>query len=247
MDAKRAPFQFSPPGRALFHFRASEDSLQSSYGAPHYAPGGPRRLPAWGFEFSDGLILELQVNDEAGLCYVHGPLRELRRAIMLLSVDDRIVWRMDDDWTTFERALEAYHPADWGRWRVHVDGSEAIECLSPGEADLRAEHIEANGQGPARIEESPITDARARRKRILNSGKAQRRLPGEHERQRRWEVWQIGPGDTASLLAMFPAQADAESFRTDKRTKPHSAEVRYEVRLRSGVAGGPAGAPGVDA
>ncbi len=211
--------------------------MRQDYGAPHYAPGGPRRLPAWGFEFPDGLILELQINDEIGLCYVHGPLRELRHAILLLSVDDRIVWRMDDDWTAFERALEAYHPADWGRWTVRGASLGPIECLSPGEARARSARLDAEGLGPTRVEELPIVDARARRKRILNTGTGQRRLPGEQGKGRRWEVWQVGPGDTTSLLAMFPAQADAESFRQDRSTTPHPAEVRYEVRLRSAAPG----------
>ena len=229
MDAKRAPFQFSPPGRALFHYRVTADELQGVHGPPHYAPGGPRRLPAWGFEFDNGLILELQHSEDASLCYVHGPLRELRLAILLLDVEERIAWRMDDDWTAFERALEAYHPADWGRWVLRTSGGEAIECLSPGEAEWRRDRL-ADG---AHIEETPLVAARARRKRILASGTSQRTLPGEQSGRQRWEVWQVGPGEAASLLAMFAEQQQAEAFRQARRSVPHEADVHYEVRLRA--------------
>ncbi|MEM7677272.1 MAG: hypothetical protein AAF449_14825 [Myxococcota bacterium] len=233
MDARSAPFQFSPPGRALFHFRAGAGELQAKHGPPHYAPEGPRRLPAWGFEFADGLILELQLNEHKGLCYVHGPLRELRYAIMLLGVEDRIAWRMDDDWAAFERALEAYHPADWGRWIVR-SGEQAIECLSPGEARWRRAQIEASGEGPVSIEETPQAAARTRRKRILRSGPAQRRLPGESDRvSERWEVWQVGPGEQASLLAMYAERRAAEGFREERQAQGPTADVRYEVRLRA--------------
>lgn len=234
MDAKRAPFQFSPPGRALFHYRVRADELLSAHGPPHYAPGGPRRLPAWGFEFPDGLILELQLNEETGLGYVHGPLRELRYAIGLFGVEeDRIAWRMDDDWTAFERALEAYHPADWGRWIVQVGTSAPVECLSPAEARWRAERAQAAGEAPTRIEERPLDEARKRRKRILAAGTAQRRLPGEQGVKQRWEVWQIGPGEAQSLLAMFADHDEAQVFRQARRASPHPAEVRYEVRRRA--------------
>ncbi len=229
---KRAPFQFSPPGRALFHYRVRIDELRTRYGAPHYAPEGPRRLPAWGFEYPDGLILELQANEDLALCYVHGPLRELRYAIGLLGVEDRIVWRMDDDWGAFERALEAYHPADWGRWVVHADGMDAIECLSASEAGWRREQLEAAGRGSVWIEETPLETARARRKRILATGRAQRRLPGEGSRKQRWEVWQVGPGASASLLAMFIEEAEAERFRRDKTAAGAATDVRFEVRAR---------------
>ena len=233
VDATRAPFQFSPPGRALFHYRTSSDALLEAHGPPHYAPGGPRRLPAWGFEFSDGLILELQLNESRGLCYVHGPLREVRYAIALLGIDeDRIAWRMDDDWVAFERALEAYHPADWGRWTVTGGGIDPIECLSPGEAQWRHGALAAGGRDGVQVEEMSVEAARERRQRILASGTAQRHLPGESARKNRWEVWQIGPGDTKSLLAMFTEQAKAEAFRTQRSTTPHPAEIRYEVRLR---------------
>ena len=232
MVAKRAPFQFSPPGRGLFHYRTVGDDLAEKYGPPHYAPGGPRRLPAWGFEFSDGLILELQLNAEAGLCYVHGPLRELRYAIHLLSVEDRVVWRMDDDWVAFERALEAYHPADWGRWIVRGPDLEPVECLSPAEADWRRRRLQQDGRGPIEVDERPLEEARARRRRILASGPAQRRLPGEEARRERWEVWQVGPGDAASLLAMFADPAEAQAFRELRRASA-SDGINYEVRLRT--------------
>ncbi|MEL7372438.1 MAG: hypothetical protein AAFN74_26175 [Myxococcota bacterium] len=232
MDARLAPFQFSPPGRALFHYRARADELRAEHGPPHYAPGGPRRLPAWGFEFPDGLILELQLNDEKELCYVHGPLRELRHAILLLGVEDRIAWRMDDDWGAFERALEAYHPADWGRWVIR-DSDSTIECLSPGEAQWRRAQLISEGRDSISIEETSLAAARARRKRILASGPAQRRLPGEPGRvTERWEVWQVGPGAQASLLAMYAERRAAEGF-LEKRQSRREDDVRYEVRHRA--------------
>lgn len=223
---KPAPIAFAPPGRPLAHFRFTRAEVEAAFGPPQYEPGGPRSLPAWGLALECGLVIELQLDEAAGVGLLHAEPRELPHALWHFGFADRLVWRADRDDDEWLRALEEYHPLSWGRWTVvdRTTGARAT-CLSPQEARCRlAAHPEAQ-QETMHIEEAPLSEARQRRRSLLDAVK--RRTRGvAHPR---FEVWVVHAEGAESLVELFASRSDAERH-AEGLSVPSAA--RAEVRAR---------------
>jgi hypothetical protein len=205
-----APFNFAPPGRSLCRYQLDPETL-ASFGAPHYAPDGPRSLPAWGFVLECGLIVEIQYDEQAQEGLLHAELRELEHAIRHLGVSKQISWRMDEDQVSFERALEEYHPVSWGRWTVarHTPSGDievVTRCLSPGDARCHAASLCDDG-ATAFVQEEPPSRARARRDALTQARRAKRNSTGV-----RWEVWWVDDSGARSLVQLLASEQQAKAW-----------------------------------
>jgi len=226
---ERAPFAFSPPGRALCRYRLSAAEAEASFGPAHYAEGGPRSLPAWGFVLPCGLLIEVQLDAEREQGLLHAELRELEHAVRHLQIEDRIVWRMDEDKQAFERALEEYHPVSWGRWTVarHTEAGdiEAVRrCLSPQDAQCQAQALKEEGHR-ALVEEEPRSRAHERRALLTQKLAAKRRA-----QEPTWEVWWTDEAGAQSLLQIASNEQEARSWQAKAATERGG---QWQVRRRS--------------
>lgn len=220
----------APPGRAICRYRLTRSEAEAAWGPPHYAPGGPRRLPAWGFVLECGLVLEVQLDEANSQALLHGELRELEHALRHLDLGDRIEWRMDEDREAFERALEEYHPVSWGRWTVaHRDANGEVEpvrtCLSPADAQCLCAQLAARGLDVLVEEEAPQR-ARDRRARLTERRPA-KRTPSAP----RWEVWWVDADGAASLVQLTWSEADGRAWADGAAPR---GDGRWEIRPRVG-------------
>lgn len=225
---ERAPVSFAPPGRAICRYRLTRSEAVEAWGAPHYAPEGPRRLPAWGFRIECGLEIEIQLDEANEQALLHAELRELEHALRHLDLGDRVLWRMDEDREAFERALEEYHPVSWGRWTVaHRNAEGEIEpvraCLSPADAHCLCSELSARGLDVL-VEEEPARRARDRRARLTGRRPA-KRTPSAP----RWEVWWIDDDGAESLVQLTWSEADGLAWV--HAAAPRGAG-RWDVRPR---------------
>lgn len=226
---QRAPFSFSPPGRVLCRYTLSAEEAQAAFGAPHYAEGGPRSLPGWGFTLACGLDIEIQLDAANAQALLHAELRELEHALRHLAIEDRIVWRMDEDRDAFERALEEYHPVSWGRWTVArrtADGDiePVVRCLSPADAQCHAQELQQAGQ-PAFVEQEPGDRARERRAALTKRMAAKRKAQAVA-----WEVWWTDATGSQSLLQISPSEEAARAWQQQATAQRGG---QWQVRRRA--------------